>query len=211
MKDFIDEKIEITGNDDDRIHRSVMYDTYCQFHKCNFAPSTFESDYQRIATLIYDSQVRVKGFQKRGAFVGVKFRKTQNNEDTAFIDLDDDCQDSKKEQRGDKELDELKQKNKILEEENKNNKQKYEESKNEIEKLKKQLESLQKLLETKNEMIEHNVNDNLIDDYVKTEKQKITYTVEKKEEMKKSVGINKDILKKIKIKEEKEKEKVLEC
>jgi hypothetical protein len=210
MKSFIDTIFETTGKDEDRIHKDTFKDLYNNYYKCNFAWTSILTEIKR-CNLNYDREKRVNG--NRGVIIGIK-QKSNNqhrNEEPTFIDsrendLDYNPEDDLKKT---KEHDELKEKNKSLEEENNNIKQKYEdtllERKNEIESLKKQLESLKKLLETKNEMIQHKIDDNLVNDYVKTEKQKIDKE-EKKEIAKKSVGVNKDFLKKIK---EKEKQKVL--
>lgn len=210
MKSFIDSMFETTGRDDDRIHKDAFKDLYNNYYKCNFAWTSILTEIKR-CNITYDREKRVNG--NRGVIIGIKLKNSsENKKESAFIDNDNDLDynpdDEIKKAKELKELNELKQKNKSLEEEKNDYKQKYEESQNEIQSLKQQLESLQKLLETKNDMIDNNVDTNLIDDYVKQEKTKIIEKIETKLTVKKSVGVNKDFLKKIK---EKEKQKDLEC
>ncbi len=196
MKSFIDSMFETTGSDDDRIHKDAFKDLYNSYYKCNFAWTSILTEIKR-CNLTYDREKRVNG--NRGVIIGIKQKVNQQfKKEASFIDLDDSTDlDVVDEKPNNKEIDELKK-------ERDEYKQKYEESQNEIQSLKQQLESLQKLLETKNEMIEHKIDSNLVDDYIKQEKTKI----ETKSTVKKSVGVNRDFLKKI---TEKEKQKILKC
>ena len=89
MKKFIENKFEITGNENDRVSRIQFDEMFGFFTKCNFSSSTILGDIKR-CNLRYESKWRTifQGKSVQGILVGIKLKPYEQTDEADFVQDD---------------------------------------------------------------------------------------------------------------------------
>ncbi len=74
MKDFIDAFFIVTNNDEDRISKLQMLKLYKELYPDRHANPLTLISALKDKDIRYESQYRVKGYEIKGAFVGIKIK-----------------------------------------------------------------------------------------------------------------------------------------
>jgi hypothetical protein len=104
MKDFIDAFFIVTNNDEDRISKLQMLKLYKELYPDRHANPLTLISALKDKDIRYESQYRVKGYEIKGAFVGIKIKDDDDDNDKNNkhnkVDDDDDDDDIDKEKLG---------------------------------------------------------------------------------------------------------------
>jgi hypothetical protein len=86
FQDFLDAKLVITDNENDKIHKDEMESAFKQMYPLKRLSANQLRDSIKDKSIKYNYNLRKSGFETRGCYTGVKFKQTHDIPDICLVD-----------------------------------------------------------------------------------------------------------------------------